>query len=342
MSGQGRFIISNMMYEQETGPSSLLAIDYRVNKLTIKAFNVEGIEISEEGLKTLQKSVSYLIYYYIFGGYQDLHYVSKTTSGGWEVGREFWTLEYEVIRAIFFVAAEANNGNPVTVKSISRNADIKTELGSYLTTGKSLVESISKLISYCNKLGQNRPKNSDPQIFHATSRLLNSYYGAYRKRHKEFVKSKEFPSLFQGKVHKHITGLLGIKFTSEVSLKSVVKEKFVIDQNTKEKISVGRLILDGYHELSNSLKKYLGLDDKWIGIAFEAQSTYTHSKPVNIERDRRKRLVCKEKNILLLEVWYEWDLSTWNAKILEQIKVKTGVEIPLSKLGSLAKYLGVY
>ena len=100
--------------------------------------------------------------------------------------------------------------------------------------------------------------------------------------------------------------------------------------------------MDGYLDLSNSLKKYLGFDDKWIGIAFEAQSIYTHSKPVNIERDRRKKLVCEAKNILLLEVWYEWDKITWDAKILEQIKVKTGVEIPLSKLASLAKYLGVY
>ena len=99
--------------------------------------------------------------------------------------------------------------------------------------------------------------------------------------------------------------------------------------------------MDGYRELSKSLKKYLGLDDKWIGVAFEAQSIYTHNKPVHIERDRRKGLVCEEKIILLLEVWYEWDTSTRDAKILEQIKVKTGVEIPLSKLASLAKYLGV-
>ena len=111
-------------------PASLLAIDYRINKLTVKSFNAKGIKISENGLKTLQKSVSYLIYYYIFGGYQDLSYVSKTTSGGWEVGREFWTLEYEVIRAIFFAATEANGGNPLAIKTISKDAGFGIELWS--------------------------------------------------------------------------------------------------------------------------------------------------------------------------------------------------------------------
>ena len=399
VSGQGRFVISNIMYEQEIGimghrswlienlrymfprkfgltlkdsllshflfgptpdgqrstiteelskasafnrfdPASLLAIDYRINKLTVESFNAKGIKISKDGLKTLQKSVSYLIYYYIFGGYQDLSYVSKTTRGGWEVGREFWTLEYEVIRAVFFAAAEANNGNPLSIKTISKDAGFGLELGSYLTTGITFIDSINKLISYCDKLAENRPRDSDPQIFRSTSTLLDSYYNAYKERHRGFVKSKKFPSLFQGLVHGHIESLLGIKFTSEVSLKSVVKEKFIIDQGTKEKIYVGRLILDGYHELSKSLKKYLGLDDKWIGIAFEAQSGYWHDKPVQIERDRRKRLVCEAKNILLLEVWYQWDKSTWGANILGQIEAKTGVKIPLSKIGGLAKFLG--
>ena len=98
--------------------------------------------------------------------------------------------------------------------------------------------------------------------------------------------------------------------------------------------------MDGYRELSKALKKYLGLDDKWIGIAFEAQSEYYHDDPIQKERDRKKRLICKEKNILLFEVWDNWDQSTWGIEILNQIKAKTGIEIPLSKLGGLAKFLG--
>lgn len=151
--------------------------------------------------------------------------------------------------------------------------------------------------------------------------------------------------MYQGKVHQFVETFLKIKFSSEVSLRSIVKIKFVTttnDQGIKEKIILHQNIrLDGYRELSKSVKKYLGLDDKWIGIAFEAQSEYYHKNPNQIERDRRKKLVCEEKNILLLEIWDNWDLSSWGAHILDQIKVKTGVKIPLSKLGGLAKFLDI-
>jgi hypothetical protein len=39
-------------------------------------------------------------------------------------------------------------------------------------------------------------------------------------------------------------------------------------------------------------------------------------------------------------VWDNWDQNTWGIEILKQIKAKTGIEIPLSKLGGLAKFLG--
>ena len=42
--------------------------------------------------------------------------------------------------------------------------------------------------------------------------------------------------------------------------------------------------------------------------------------------------------------WYcfrQNDQSTWGTKILNQIKAKTGVVIPISKLGGLAKFLGI-
>ena len=59
-------------------PASLLAIDYRINKLTVESFIAKGVEVSEDGLRTLQRSVSYLIYYYIFVFGEEKIYTSHT------------------------------------------------------------------------------------------------------------------------------------------------------------------------------------------------------------------------------------------------------------------------
>lgn len=325
-------------------PSVLLAIDYRVSKLTVEDFDAESIKLSVEGLETLQKSVSSLVYFYIFGGYHKASYISETTVGGWEVGAKYWTLEYEIIRALFFAAAEANNGNPLPIKTLATAAGL-SGLGDYLAQGYSFgPDTLDKLFSYCKKLTKSKPQGSNSQIFRFAKEQLDGYYSAYRVRHKAFVKSRKFPSVFQKDVHHFVEVFFNSKFTSEVSLRALTKENFVTvtnDQDIREKIFVHHNFrLDGYQELSNSIKKYLGLDDKWIGIAFEGQCIYTHDDPMQRERDRKKRLVCEEKNILLFEVWYEWDKSTWGNEILKQIKSKTGVEISLSKLSGLAKFLG--
>ncbi len=69
---------------------------------------------------------------------------------------------------------------------------------------------------------------------------------------------------------------------------------------------------------------------------------YHHSEafPNQQEPDRKKRLICKEKNVILLEIWDNWDEDTWIIKIFEQIKTKTGIEIKQEKLNELSKYIG--
>jgi len=129
-----------------------------------------------------------------------------------------------------------------------------------------------------------------------------------------------------------------------VQVRAVVKEKdvYTLDSNgVKEKIYLhGAFRFDGYLDLSRALKKYLGLDDKWMGLAIEANGTYWHSLPAKIEADRKKRLVCREKNIILLEIPEAMRSSQWGAEALRQFELLTGVELTPNKLEKLSTYLG--
>ena len=184
------------------------------------------------------------------------------------------------------------------------------------------------------------------QIFRDAKDVLYGYHDAYRARDREFQDSREYPSKFQEIVHLFAQDFLGIKLASEEQVRAVVKDEYITtlnDEGVREKIHVHHAFkFDCYIDLNRALKDYLGLDDKWMGIAFEALGTYWHSdaNPSQQEADRKKRLICKEKNIILIEIWEHWSSITWGNEILEQIKEKTGVEIPRSLLGSLAKYLG--
>ena len=330
---------SNDEVSRQMRLSDILAIDYRVNKLTVEEFKDKGLDITDKNLENLQKNVSYLVYYYVFGGYDDSAQVSATKKRGAEVGKFFFTIEYEVIRAIFFTAAEANNAEPIGIRAISRAAGIP-DISVHLRQGMGFGGHMGNLRNYFKKISKNRATDSSYKIFSDAKDLLEGYHDAYRIRHKKFVKSRKFPSMFQRDVHRAVQAFLNLEFTSEVSLRSLVKEKFVTitnDDGIKEKIFVHNSFrLDGYRDLSTSLKIYLGFDDKWIGIAFEADSEYYHKNPIQKERDRKKRLICEKKNILLLEIWDKWDSSIWNNKIIEQLKHKTGVEISLSKLSQIS------
>jgi hypothetical protein len=323
--------------------TELLTIDYRVNKLTKEAFSDKGIKISGENLETLKKSVSYLVYYYIFGGYHESTYVSKTTTKELEVGKNFFTIEYEIIRAIFFAAAEANSGESVNIETLSSDACV-SDLKHHIFEGYGFGDDFNRLLDYFNRLFKNSPSDSSSLIFRDAKEVLDGYRDAYRAKYREFQKTREHATKFQGRVHKEIEDFLGLKFASEVQVRAVVKEKYVStinDDGVKENILVHHAFaFDGYLDLSRTLKDYLGLGDKWMGIAFEAMGTYWHKLPRQIEADRKKRLISREKNIILLEIKESWDASRWGVEALKQFKKLTGVEIPQNKLSSLSKYLG--
>ncbi|MBA7545005.1 hypothetical protein ES705_37367 [subsurface metagenome] len=304
--------------------AELLSIDYSANKLTKEAFSDKGIEILDKDLNILKKSVSFLIYYYVFGGYHESTYVSKTTNKNLEVGRDYFTIEYEVIRAIFFAAAEGNNEEPMNFRTISNAVGVSTGLNKHLVQGLGFGDDFVKILAYFDRLFKNRHPDSSSQIFQDAEKVLNGYRDAYRARRRELQKSRDYRTAFQGKVHKFIENFLGLKFTSEEQVRAIVKDAYVTminDNGIKEKIHVhSSFAFDGYLELNKALKDYLGLDDKWMGIAFEAMGTYWHSLPKQIEADRKKRLICREKNIFLLEIPESLDSSAWGDEILKQFK----------------------
>ena len=220
------------------------------------------------------------------------------------------------------------------------------DLKKHLAEGFGFGDSLGKLLSYFKELSENRPPDSNSQIFRDAKDVLDGYYDASRAKHSEFQGSREYPTKFQEIVHLFAQDFLGIKLASEEQVKAVVKDEYITtinDEGVREKIHVHHAFkFDCYIDLSRALKDYLGLDDKWMGIAFEALGTYWHgdANPSQQEADRKKRLICKEKNVILIEIWEHWSSNTWENEILEQIKEKTGVEIPRSLLGNLAKYLG--
>ena len=325
--------------------SDLLSINYRVIKLTVEAFSDKGIEITDDDLETLRKNVSYLVYYYVFGGYDYSPQVSATKKRGAQVGKVFFTIEYEVIRAIFYVAAEANKGEPLGIRALSKGMGIP-DISVHLRTGMGFGEHLDKMQNYFKELSKQRGPDSNFQIFRDAKEVLEGYYNASKERSKIFQESQEFASIFQGIVHHSMENFFGVKLISEEQVRAIVKVKYITTINSKgvkEKIHVSTSFkFDIYLELNKDLNKYLGLDDKWMGLAIEAMGTYYHSKafPVQQEADRKKRLICKQKNIILAEIWEDLEPSAWQNEVIKEIKDKTGVSIPPKKLRALGKYLG--
>jgi hypothetical protein len=324
--------------------TTLLSIDYRMSKMTVSDFKKKGIDITNDELSKLQENIAYIIHYYIFGGYHESTYVSKTTSKGLAVGAYYFTPEYFAIRSVFFLAAESNTGEPLNFEAIEVGSGV-LDLKSYLYDGVGFSDSFDSLFNYVKGLLRSMPSDANMEIIRTAKEALDSYKEKQEKRRKEFLDSQGFASSFQEKVYNSMNDLFGVEFFSEKQLRSVVGVNEITtinDEGNLETIKVHHSFsLDCYLELDRALKGYLGLDTKWKGIAIEAQGIYWHSSAINIDRDRRKRLICKEKNIILLEIWDNWDENTWIDKIFEQLKEQTGIEIARLQLSRLRQFLGL-
>ena len=190
------------------------------------------------------------------------------------------------------------------------------------------------------------PSDSDSEIILLAEGVIDGYQSIYEERHKELQDLRGDKSFYQGRVRRFVEDLFGVEFFSEKQVRVAVgaDEVTVInDDGDRETIRVhGSFRFDNYLELNKPLKDYLGLDDKWIGIAFEAQGTYWHgdSHPDQQEADRKKRLICKDKNVILVEIWENWDQNIWMNEILKQIKEWTGIELTKEQFSKLRNYLG--
>ncbi len=245
---------------------------------------------------------------------------------------------------MFFLAAEANNGDTIGLGELGSAIGI-SKIQAHLYQGYGFGEDhFGKISNYVKTLLRNMPPNSDTEIIIIARKVIGEYESTYESRQRELNDIKGDKSFFQGNVRKYIENLFGVEFFSEKQVKMAVSVREVTiinDDGNRETIKVhGGVKFDGYLELTRPLKDYLGIDDKWLGIAFEAMGTYWHSLPAQKEADRKKRLICKEKNVILLEIWESWDESTYLTEILKQIKDQTGLVIKQEKLNELSKYIG--
>ena len=174
--------------------SRLLSIDYRINKLTTEDFRDRGIYVTEDELLKLQNTVSFLIYHFIFNiesfGDSNLPYISKTTIRNLEIGKYYFTPEYAVVRAIFFLAAEANNGVPLSLSAISENAGI-SPLNDHLTKGFGFGDISSEDISsYIESLLSRMPSKSNEAIIQNARSIIKGYNDIYIERRKEIISAR--------------------------------------------------------------------------------------------------------------------------------------------------------
>ena len=82
---------------------------------------------------------------------------------------------------------------------------------------------------------------------------------------------------------------------------------------------------DFYLKLDDKIRKCLGLENKWKGIAIEANGSYWHSQEhsEHLERDIFKRAISKAENIIVVEIWENIDSSLWLEEIVKQINEQT-------------------
>ena len=190
------------------------------------------------------------------------------------------------------------------------------------------------------------PPNADKQIIREAIQVLEGYRDKWEARRKELLESLGDRTFFQRNVRLFVNDLFGIEFFPEKQVRSAVGVREITtinDEGNLETIKVhGQFSFDVYLELTRALKQYLGLDDKWIGIATEAMGTYYHSDafPGQQEADRKKRLICKEMNVLLLEIWDNIDQDNWLSEIIRQIEDKAGITLTKEQFSDLRRYIG--
>jgi len=323
--------------------STLLMFNYRISKLTIEDFKEKGIDLIKKDLEDLKQKISYLIYYFVFSNFYSTSYVSNTTSKGQKVGKHYWTPEYFAIKAIFFTLIEANNGKPLTFKEIKRKIGFTLER--YIYEGYGIVESYNELSKCLKNLTNNRPKNSDIHVFRNAQRILEEYSTIYYARHRARKEELgEYDSDFERDFHDFLQKEVSPLFIYDKPLIDAIGKREIISKdrnnNNMAKKVHNLLHYDFYLKLTREIRKCLGLDKKWKGIAVEGQSRYWHEMDDHIKRDKFKQTISTQENIILINIWYYMNKDEWLQQFRCQLEVQTGIEISQSKISELKNYFG--
>jgi len=323
--------------------STLLMFNYRISKLTIEDFKEKGIDLIKKDLDDLRQKISYIIYYFIFSKFYSTSYVSNTTSKGQKVGKDYWTPEYFVIRAVFFAIIEANNGKPLTFKEIKRKIGFTLER--YIYEGYGIVESYNELSKCLKNLTNNRPKNSDIHVFKNAQRILEEYSIIYYARHRARKEELgEYDSDFERDFHDFLQKEVSPLFIYDKPLIDAIGKREIISKDRNNNIVAKKvhnlLHYDFYLKLTREIRKCLGLDKKWKGIAVEGQSRYWHEMDDHIKRDKFKQTISTQENIILINIWYYMNKDEWLQQFRSQLEAQTGIEISQSKINNLKNYFG--
>lgn len=106
------------------------------------------------------------------------------------------------------------------------------------------------------------------------------------------------------------------------------------EQNSLNDQYTDKLIEKALSETDSSSKN--NRNSKNVNVSY----WHTTGNPDQKAKDRKKRLICNDKNILLIEIWENWDKSIWNNKIFAQIEEQTGIKFTEEQFSELSKYLG--
>ncbi|KKN46095.1 hypothetical protein LCGC14_0676490, partial [marine sediment metagenome] len=328
------------------GLKDLLSIDYRISRLDTTDFINNNIEITNKGLEDLQKTVAFIIQRFVFGDYHESTYVSKTTNKGLEVGKDYFQPEYEIIREIFFLAADANDGIPLDFGKISADSGIKTELQSRLYQGYGFDESLLDIEAYIEKLSRDMGLSSRDEKVRKIKETIEDYKSNTENRRRDFMRELGYRSQGERDMHRTVNDLFGVEFIHEKQVNQAVGAREITttnDNGVRETFGIPNTFsFDFYLEFNQAIKDYLGLDYKWKAIAVEYMGTYWHGpqNPNQQEADRKKRLICRDNNIILIEIEEGLDPSEITNQIIEQIKEQTGTQLSYRQLTRFRNFIG--
>ncbi|MHA1700928.1 MAG: hypothetical protein ACTSWK_01540 [Promethearchaeota archaeon] len=308
-------------------PYILLSIEYRIQNLSIRDFQVKKIEITPEELHNLKENTSKLIFQFIFSNLFNTGYISNKTETRLPVGKSYFIPEYFLIRELYFSMKHIEKTRNINLKDVSTFFGIKKHLNDYLSAGIGIgIKNLEKIERKIEGLIIDSYQKNKIEV------EIERFRNVLCKRSEIITVNLGFRSFFQLKVHYFMEDLFRSKFIQDFPIQSMTGSKFkykCIDEDISK-----FLHFDGYCKLSNELNQKLNIDKIWQGIAFEAHGTW-HKDEVEfysrwnnkLEVDRERRIyideelkpnICRKYNIIFLVIYENDSPKDWLKKIIQQ------------------------